>query len=93
MNKTFVSAIAIAAVFVLQGCRDKLPTKYLVCTLGQERCVVTASFKDLKACEFFKELSSIYCDRESNPELIVCDKRKKSVKSTSLCKPNVSGNS
>lgn len=83
------AAILLFLAIVLASCRQKLPTQYFVCEMGTEKCVMTASFKDLKSCEFFKQMSSIYCDSTSNPDLVVCDTRKTSTKSTSFCKPNV----
>jgi len=83
--------ILIAALLV--SCKQKLPTQYFVCEFGTEKCVITASFKDMKSCEFFKQMSGIYCDTTSNPDLIVCDTRRKSTKATSFCKPNVDSTS
>ncbi len=86
-------ALLLFLAIVLASCKQKLPTQYFVCEMGTGKCVMTASFKDLKSCEFFKQMSSVYCDSTSNPDLIVCDMRKKSAKSTSFCKPNVDSSS
>ena len=81
------------ALFLLFGCKSELPTQYLVCSAEEQKCRVTASFKDLKSCEFFKELSGIYCDWDSDPEKIICYRNRRSIKSTGLCKPNMDARS
>ena len=78
--------LILPSMFALSGCEEKLPVDYVICDIKTEKCQLSASFKDTKSCEFFKELSGIYCDRESNPDLIVCDQRRKSKVTTSICR-------
>ena len=87
LSRFFPAILFILPSFLfLAGCEEKLPVEYVICDIKSEKCQLSARFKDTKSCEFFKELSGIYCDRESNPDLIVCDQKRKSKVATSICR-------
>ena len=74
------------ASFTLASCERDLPIQYVLCDVKTQKCHVTARFRDMKSCEFFKELGGIYCDRETTPGLIVCDQKRRSQVTTSVCR-------
>jgi len=67
---------------VLSGCGDgtpqsakgETPYRYVVCSVGDTGCFVTARFKDLSECEEYREREEMYCDSVSTPGQITCRK-------------------
>ena len=64
---------------------EPTPIRLLVCGgLGND-CFVSARFKELKSCEFYKEFGGAHCDHNSTPGKIICDTSTKSKTSTAFC--------
>ncbi len=48
------------------------PVKYVICSLGDSNCVVTARFKDLDKCQSYKDWADMLCDKIFTPSKMTC---------------------
>lgn len=50
------------------------PVRYVICSLGDKDCFVSARYRDFQSCESHKEIDAMLFDRRSTPGRIVCTK-------------------
>jgi hypothetical protein len=55
-----------------QDATGDTPIRYVSCADITNTCVVTARFKDLESCDWYKTIWNSLCDSKSTPGLITC---------------------
>ena len=76
-------SIAISSDSTSDTANEPTPIRYLNCDNLGNNCFVAARFKDLRSCEWHKQLSAAKCNYET-PGKIVCDTTRKNY-STAFC--------
>ena len=70
-------------VLLLIGCDSNSPgevksasgetrVKYVVCSMGDSNCTVTARFNDLDKCQSYKDWADMVCDKIFTPSKMTC---------------------
>lgn len=72
-------------LFLLIGCKEstfsdnpksannKTLIRLVICDSNNTNCFVSARFQDLKACEYSRKISSMYCDSMSVKGKMTCE--------------------
>lgn len=89
--------IALLAALLLTACdhggsvdgvknaKQETPVRFVICSLGEKNCFVSARFKDMDSCSTHKQWAEMLCDSLSQPNKMICTKDTKSRVAEAYC--------